>query len=252
MLPKERKQKIVNLINDWSGCSVDELAEEIGVSETTIRRDLQDLEEQKLIERTHGGAMPPINRGEPYENRKIHNFEQKAAIGEQAVDEIHQEQIVIFDSGSTPIEVAKRVSSDLSFVPVTPMPSIAHELAEKDFEVHLIGGTYRKENRSSVGPWAEKYIQQMNVDLLVLGTDGIDEKGLTARNIQQYRLKELMIENAKRVVLVADHSKFNDSHAFRFADHAAIDLFITDGSIPEPIREAFKSSEVDLIENVYS
>jgi DeoR family fructose operon transcriptional repressor len=252
MLPKERKQQIVNLVNDRSGCSVDELADEIGVSETTIRRDLQDLTSQNLIERTHGGAVPTVNRGKPYDNRKIYHLDQKAAIGERAVDEIHQEQIVIFDSGSTPIEVAKRVPSDRSFVPVTPMPSIARELAEKEFEVHLTGGIYRSGNHSTVGPWTEKYVQQLTVDLVILGTDGIDETGLTARNVQQSRLKELMIENAERVVLVADHSKFNDSHAFWFADHDAIDLFITDDSIPDPIREAFGSAGVELVANVYS
>lgn len=252
MLPEERKKKIVNLVNNRDGCSVEELAEELQFSETTIRRDLKHLDEQKLIERTHGGAVPLVNHGRPYENRKIHNREQKAAIGEFAVDEIHEGQIVLLDCGSTIHEVAKRVPPDLSFVSVTPMPVIARELAEHGHEVHLIGGIYREENHTTTGPWAEQYVQQMNFDLALLGTDGIDTDGLSARNVHQSRMKELMIENAERVVLVSDHSKFGDSHAFHFADHGAVDRFVTDERIPDQIRESFNSAGVELVENVAS
>jgi|AntDeeMinimDraft_5_1070356.scaffolds.fasta_scaffold01355_7 DeoR/GlpR family transcriptional regulator of sugar metabolism len=252
MLPLERRQEIVNLVNDSQGCSVEELASEFGVSETTIRRDLQELSEQNLIERTRGGAMPTVSRGKDYDNRKIHNLEAKAAIGAQAVDEIHQEEIVIFDCGTTTFEIAKQVSTDQSFVPMTPMPLIGRELAQKGFETHVTGGLYRPENYTAVGPWAEKFIQQTNADLFFLGTDGIDTDGLTARNVHQHRLKELMIENAKRTVLVSDHTKFGDNHTFRFAGLDAVDLFITDREIPVDIREAFRSAGVDLVENTDS
>lgn len=252
MLPKERKQQIVNIVNDRRGCTVEELAEVINVSETTIRRDLQDLEERKLVERTYGGAMPTVNQGKPYDNRKIHNIDQKVAIGERAADEIHQDQIVILDGGTTPIEVAKQVSSEISFTPVTPMPLIARELAEMNLEVHLIGGIYDPENYSVTGPWAHKFIQRINADLLVIGADGIDETGLTTRDIQQYRLKELMVEHSNRVVLVADHSKFGNSHPFYYSDYSSIDLFITDETIPSQIREQFEANDVELVENVYS
>lgn len=80
MLPPERRGEIVNLVNDRRGCSVEELAAELGVSETTIRRDLRELSSQNLVERTRGGAMPTMSRGRDYDNRKIHNQEAKAAV----------------------------------------------------------------------------------------------------------------------------------------------------------------------------
>lgn len=251
MLPSERRREIVNMVNNRRGCSVKELAAELSVSETTIRRDLQELSTQNLIERTRGGAMPTVNYGQDYDNRKIQNREAKAAVGDRAAEEIHKKEIVLFDCGTTTFEIATHVPNDLSFIPMTPMPMIARELAQKGLKTHLIGGLYRHENQTSVGPWAEKFIQQTNFDLLFLGTDGIDEDGLTARNIHQHRLKELMLENAKRVVLVSDHTKFGNNHTFQFADPAAIDLFITDRDIPENIRDAFRSDGVDIVENIY-
>lgn len=252
MLPKQRQQGIVDLINDRNGCSVDELADEIGVSEATIRRDLRDLEEQSLVERTHGGATPVVSHGKPYEKRKVYNIDQKRAIAERATEEIHEEQVVSFDSGSTLIELAKRVPTELSITPITRMPSIAYELSERGHEVYLTGGTYQKESHSCVGPWADERIQQMNADLLFLGTDGIDETGLTVQDIQQAQIKRTLIANAKRIVLVADHSKFGDKHAFQSASHSSIDLLITDEEIPQSIRDELTSAGVEIVDDTYS
>jgi DeoR family fructose operon transcriptional repressor len=252
MLPEKRKQLIINLVNDQRGCSVEELASKIDVSESTIRRDLQELEEQNIIQRTHGGAVPIVNRGRPYDNRRVHNLDQKVAIGKRAAEEIHKDQVVIFDGGTTTLEVAKQIPTPDSLVTVTPMPQIAHELADKGLEAHLTGGIYQQEDQSSIGPWTQECIQQMDADLVILGADGIDENGLSIRDIHQYRVKSMMVENAKRVVLVADHSKFNDNHPFRLADHAVVDLFITDGAIPDTIEEAIEAAEVTIAKNVYS
>jgi DeoR family transcriptional regulator, fructose operon transcriptional repressor len=252
MLPKQRQQRIIDLVNDRNGCSVDELADEIGVSEATIRRDLRDLEEQNLVERTHGGATPVVSHGKPYEKRKVYNIDQKRAIAERAIEEIHEKQVVSFDSGSTLIELAKRVPTEPSITPITRMPSIAYELSECGHEVYLTGGTYQKESHSCVGPWADERIQQMNADLLFLGTDGIDETGLTVQDIQQAQIKRTLIANAKRIVLVADHSKFGDKHAFQSASHSSIDLLITDEGIPQPIRDELASAGVEIVDNTYS
>lgn len=252
MRPKHRKQKVVGLINDRNGCSVAELADEIGVSDATIRRDLRDLEEQNLVERTYGGASPVVSHGKPYEQRKVYNVEQKRAIAERAVEEIHGKQVVFFDGGTTLRELAKRVPEKRSITPITRMPSVAYELAELGHEAHTTGGTYREESHSYVGPWADERVRQMNVDLLFLGTDGIDEEGLTARAVQQARIKRTLIDNAKRVVLVADHSKFDDSHAFQFAAHSSVDLLVTDGETPPAVRDELTAAGVAIAENTHS
>ncbi|GGL42539.1 DeoR family transcriptional regulator [Halarchaeum grantii] len=246
MLPERRKRTIVDLVNDRDGCSVAELATEIGVSETTIRRDLRDLEERSLLERTHGGATPVISHGRPYETRRVYNVEEKRAIAERAVAEVRDTQVAFFDSGSTLIEVAKQVPEDLSMTAVTRMPAIAHELSERGHETHLTGGTYRPDGHDCVGPWTDERVRQTNADVLFLGTDGVDREGLSARDMQQSQAKRALIENAARVVLVADHSKFAESHAFRVASHDAIDLLVTDAAVPEAIREALVAAGVEV------
>ncbi|ADJ16527.1 HTH-type transcriptional regulator GlpR [Halalkalicoccus jeotgali] len=252
MLPKQRKQRIADLVEDRGGCSVDELAEKIGVSSATIRRDLSDLEERKLIERTHGGATPVISHAKPYEKRKVYHVDQKRSIAERAVEEIREDQVVAFDSGSTLLELAKRVPKSLPITPMTRMPSVAYELAERDHEVYLTGGTYQKEGHSCVGPWADEHVKQMNADLLFLGTDGIDEEGMTAQDIQQAQVKRTMIDNARRVVLTVDHSKFDKRHAFQFGSYSSIDVLITDSTVPKAVREGAMSTGVHIIEDTYS
>lgn len=252
MLLDERRRRVVEIVTDRNGCRVEELATELDVSEATIRRDLQDLNERNLIDRTHGGAMPVVNRGLGYEQRKIKNLEQKAAIADRAIEEMHQEQVVFFDAGSTTLEVSRRIPNDLSFVAVTNTPRIARELAEKEVEVQLTGGWFKTESYSVVGPWTEKFIQSLNFDLLFLGTDGIHpEDGLTTQNVQQAHVKELMIGNARRVVLIADGSKMGKRNFVHLADFSDIDLIITDGVLPDSIKESFTAAGVEIIENVY-
>jgi len=251
MSRKERHREIINLVNNNNGCSVDELVANFDVSDATIRRDLRELAEQNLIERTHGGAVPIVDRGKPYDNRKTYNQDRKEAIGRRAVDEIFADQIVLFDSGSTAHEVSKQVPDELEFTAITPMPVIAHELGMKGHSPDLTGGAYKQGTHSCVGPWAEKYVNQMNLDLLFLCTDGIDEEGLSIRNIKQSYLKERMIDRAERTVLIADHSKFGASHAYNFADYTDLDVFVTDDSIPASIRAELEAAGVELITHTY-
>lgn len=248
MLPDERKREIIDLITSNDGCSVGELAEELNHSKPTIRRDLDELAEQNIIERTYGGAVPVIDRAGKYEQRKIRFQEAKAAIGERAVEEIHEGQTVFFDSGSTTLEVSRRVPDELSFVVVTNNPSVGYELANNEARVELTGGHFLAEHRTLQGPRTERDIERLNINLLFLGTDGVHpEAGLSALNDNQARIKELMIDNAQRVVVVADHSKIGNRGFVDFADLEEVDCFITDSDVPAPLREALADASVETV-----
>lgn len=104
MLPDERREYIVELVTGRDGCRISEL----DVSETTIRRDLNELADRNSVERTHGGAIPAVGRLSPYDQRTIQNRKAKKTIAMRAVDEIHEEQIVLFDAGSTTLLVTVR------------------------------------------------------------------------------------------------------------------------------------------------
>jgi DeoR family fructose operon transcriptional repressor len=238
MLPEERKRRIVELVTARDGCTVAELSTELDFSETTIRRDLDDLDGQNLIERTHGGAMPVVDRISDYERRARKNRAAKEAIAERAVEEIHEEQVVLLDAGSTTLEVSKRIPEDLAFVAVTNHPLIVHELGGKAAKVQLTGGTFEKEHQILWGPLAERVIERMEFDIALLGTEGVHaEAGLTTAYDDAARIKELMITNSRRSVVLADHSKLGKRNIVRYAAFSDIDLLVTDGELPEDIAK---------------
>lgn len=251
MLPENRKRKIVELVSERDGCSVSELSEALGYSEATIRRDLQELGEENLVERSHGGAVPVTHVGKEqnYDQREIQNLERKAAIGERAAEEIQEGQVVFFDSGTTTMQVAERAPTDGSIIPVTNSPLLALKLGEGDNEVKLTGGTLRQRTKALVGPTAVSTLRGMNFDLLFLGTNGIDlQSGLTTPNEEEARVKELMIENANLVVLVADGSKLDSQSFARFGRLDDVDLFVTDATIPADYAAAFDDAAVTIAE----
>ncbi|ADJ15420.1 HTH-type transcriptional regulator GlpR [Halalkalicoccus jeotgali] len=253
MLPAARQRRIVEVVSDRGECSVAELAAEMDCSKATIRRDLRTLADKQLIERSHGGAVPAsaIGREETYGQKEVQHLEAKEAIATAAVEEIQPDQVVFFDSGSTTMEVITRAPTDEPFVAVTNSPLLAIEVGTEDVPVKLTGGSLRRPTRALVGPSAERFMDRMTFDLLFLGTNAIDpEAGLMTPNEEEARLKELMIENSRRTVLVADGSKLDERSFIRFADLGDIDAFYTDRRLSAEAREAFDTADVELIDGI--
>lgn len=253
MLPAARKRQIVELISENGGCSVTELAEELNCSKATIRRDLNDLADKQMVERSHGGAVPATTVGQEqtYGQKEVQNLESKMAIAERAVEEIHEDQVVFFDSGSTTMQIAKQAPTDGSFLAVTNSPLLALELGKDDANVQLTGGSLRRSTRALVGPSAERFMERTTFDLLFLGTNAIDpDEGLMTPNEDEARVKELMIEKARRVVLVADVSKLDEQSFLRFARLDEIDAFVTDETLSPEVREPFEAANVELLGSV--
>ncbi|MFC6872620.1 HTH-type transcriptional regulator GlpR [Halobellus marinus] len=251
MLPAERKRRIVELVTGKDGQSVEALAEDLGFSKATIRRDLQELEERGRIERSHGGAVPVTSVGheQAYGQKEVQNLKEKRAIAERAVEEITDGQVVFFDAGTTTMQVATQAPKDGSMLAVTNSPRLAVELGKEENDVKLTGGTLRRRTRSLVGPTAESFLERTNFDLLFLGANAIDhETGLTTPNEEEARVKELMVERASRVVLVADASKIGERSFVSFARLDDVDLFVTAGGIPAEAREWFEAAEVPVVE----
>ncbi|WP_411968542.1 HTH-type transcriptional regulator GlpR [Haloferax sp. YSSS75] len=253
MLPAERKRRIVELVSDSDGRSVEALSEDLGYSKATIRRDLRELEDRGLVERSHGGAVPvtSVGREQPYGEKEVQNLEGKRAIAARAVEELGDDQVVFFDAGTTTMEVARNVPSDGSMLGVTNSPRLAIELNNEDNEVKLTGGTLRRRTRALVGPTAESFMQRTNFDLLFLGTNALDvDAGLSTPNEEEARMKELMVEKSERVVLVADSSKLGRRSFVQFASFEDIDLFITDDELDAALRETLESAGVDVVDGV--
>lgn len=253
MLPRQRRRTIVELVSERDGCSVTELAEELEFSEATIRRDLQTLEEEQLIERSHGGALPVTSVGneEAYDQKEVQNLEVKRTLADHAIEELRDGEIVFFDTGTTTMQIAKLAPHDGSIVPVTNSPLLALELGQGKNEVKITGGTLRRSTKALVGPSAESFMKRMHFDLLYLGTNAIDvDAGLTTPNEDEAQAKRIMIENSTRVVLVADETKFDERSFVQFASFDEIDLVITDSRLSEAYRTAFDESNTNYIDDI--
>ncbi|UPM44676.1 HTH-type transcriptional regulator GlpR [Halocatena salina] len=253
MLPAVRKREIVELVSEQGECSVAELAEEMDCSKATIRRDLSALEDRQLIERSHGGAVPvtTVGKEQTYGQKEVQNLNGKMRIAERAAEEITDNQVVFFDSGSTTMQVAKNAPDDRSFLAVTNSPVLAIELGKQVDNVKLTGGSLRHETRALTGPSAERFMERTNFDLLFLGTNAIGpSEGLMTPNEGEARLKSLMIENAGRVVLVSDGSKLGKQSFVKFSSLDDIDTFITDTELSSEQHETFETADVEVIQEV--
>lgn len=251
MLPEERKRTIVDVVDDEGGCSVATLATELDVSKATIRRDLRDLEEEGLLERSHGGAVPArtVASEQTYGQRGIQDLDAKRAIGARAVEEIHDGHVVFFDGGTTTMQVAQLAPANMQFIAATNSPPTAMELVDTECEVKLTGGTLREQTYALVGPTGERFLERTNFDTLFLGTNGLDpEVGLTTPNEDEARMKSLMVEKASRVVLVADETKLGRRSFVQFAAYDDVDLFVTDASLSATDSEPFDAAGVEVVE----
>jgi len=252
MLPEARQREIVELVSENSGCSVGELAAMMECSKATIRRDLNALADKQLIERSHGGAVPATSVGQEqtYRQREVQNLEAKMAIAERAVKEVHDNQAVFFDAGSTTMQVAKQLPPNETVLTVTNSPLQSMELDDKGMTVKLTGGSLRSPTYSLVGPSAEQFMDRMTFDLLFVGTNAIHPtEGLMTPNEAEANIKSLMIQKSNRVILVSDHSKLNEQSFISFAAFDELDMFITDRSVTGELNECFEQGNVEVVTN---
>ncbi|MFB6222472.1 MAG: HTH-type transcriptional regulator GlpR [Haloarcula sp.] len=253
MIPDERRKEIVRQVNKSDRVTVEELTEEFGVSDATIRRDLASLAEDGLIERFHGGALPASETGAngSAPTDSIDNPSGKRAIAERAVAELSDGDAVFFDTGPTTREVAKVIPDEVSLLVATNSPESAFELRETCGEVKVVGDSLRQTSDALVGPSAESYLRKTNFDIVFLETDAVQsDGGLSVSNEDEARIKTLLCEGGRHVILVADGSKL-ESQSFReFATVEDIDMFITDVPLSDEMRTAFDQANVQVVDNL--
>ncbi len=231
MFADERKTQILFLLNQSQSILVSDLATSLDVSETTIRRDLQDLEEQGLLKRTHGGAITfQMASFEPSMVEKADFYaEQKMQIAKQAVAMVKTGDTLLLDSGTTTLQMA-RILPDQNLTIVTNSLPIGTELSRrKNIKLVMLGGELRSNTEALVGAYCEMILQNIHVDKVFLGANGIDLfKGVTTPNSAEASTKRAMIQTGRQVILVADHSKFGQIHFAKICDVKDLSCIITD------------------------
>ncbi|XEC95665.1 DeoR/GlpR family DNA-binding transcription regulator [Paenibacillus tarimensis] len=251
LFEEERKRLIADYIRQRGRASVQELALQFQVSESTVRRDLRDLEELQFLRRTHGGAVPVLenDNNEPSFIEKEDRFQQqKLAIARAALSLIREGDTILLDSGTTTYQLAKLLRGFQRLTVITNSVMAAQELAnEKTIELLLTGGTLRPETLAMVGPFAERNIASVHVDKLFLATNGFDtEAGLTTPNMVEAAVKSRMIRSARQVILMADHSKYGQVSFARFGELSDIARMITDRDISPAAVQEIESAGIDM------
>jgi DeoR family transcriptional regulator of aga operon len=230
MRQAERLGVILEELSNGGSVGVTDLCERLGVSAATVRRDLEHLEEQRLLTRTHGGAVAQMVSYElPLRYKSARRQEQKRRIGDEAARRVHDGAVIGLTGGTTTTEVARAIV-DRQLTVVTNALNIASELAIRpNVKLVVTGGVARSESYELVGPLAEETLDGIHLDVAFIGADGVTAaEGLTTHHEIEAHTDRALMDRARRVVLVADASKLGRVAFARICPLSAVHELVTD------------------------
>lgn len=225
-----RQQTILQLVIDKGRMSVADLATVTGVSEVTIRQDLNLLEKQSYLRRTHGFAVPLDS--EDVETRMMNNFALKRELAKFAASLVRPGETVFIENGSSNALLARELATQPDITIITVSSYIAHLLKETPGEVILLGGIYQKKSESMVGPLTRQYIQQVHFGKAFIGIDGWQaETGFTGRDMMRADIVNAVLEKGAEAIVLSDSSKFGAIHPYGLGPMSHFNRVITDDSL---------------------
>lgn len=253
VLAQLRRQQILERLQATGGVRLSELSDTLGVSEMTIRRDLDLLEREGLIERVHGGAVL-AQRGseEPgFEKKALREQREKLAIAQRAAELVKPGSAIAVSAGTTTWALARALVHCPAITVVTNSMNVWHELQRArtgGTTVILTGGEFRTPSDALVGPTADAAIRSLYFDVLFLGVHGIDPvAGLTTPNISEAETNRVFISRCRRIVVLADHTKWRTTGLCTMAPLADVHTLVTDDGLPEDARRVIESQIGELI-----
>lgn len=237
MLPLERRNHILEILKSKQAATVDELCAALYSSGATIRRDLNILENNGLIRRTHGGAVhiESTARDFPLSLRESENLSAKEILAQKALPYVKDGMTLFMDSSSTTYHLARRLNGFHNIRVITNGLKTASVLSEMNgIEVYGTGGRLRANAMSFVGNQAMDFVRQFNADIAFLSCRGIDpEVGITDSDENEANLKRIYIQNAKNVILLCDNSKLGKRYFCKVAPIEGVRKIITNGQLPK-------------------
>lgn len=252
MLGEERREYIINLVNRTGSVKAFDIAKALDVSEITIRRDLKKLAEKGLVRRTHGGAMNILSVGHEmkFDIQKDIFTTEKKIIALKAASMIKDGDVILIEAGTTGYQIVQNTSNKANLTVVTNSCDIASMLANinPNYKIILSGGIMNIETRALIGPVADWTFKNIFVDKAFIGISGIDiEKGITAADQIEAQTKKNIINCAKTVIAMADHSKIGHVSMNFVAPVDAIDVFITDSESNSKFIETLESMDIKVM-----
>lgn len=250
MLAAQRQQRILDEVRRVGGVRVSELTALLGVSDMTVRRDLERLGRDGLLEKVHGGATALRQRSseEPgFEAKSVRDLDEKHAIAEAAARLVEPGSAVGLGAGTTTWVLAQHLLAVDDLTVVTNSIKIADVLRQRHTAV-LVGGV-RTPSDALVGPVADLALRSLHFDIAFLGCHGLAAVGLTTPNLAEADTNRAFVRAARRLVVVADSSKWGTVGLMGFAELPEVDVLVTDDGLPAEARDLL-ASRVEHLEVV--
>ncbi len=251
LIPAQRRDRIQEYLTINKIARTADLCDMLETSEATVRRDLEWLEQEGILERTHGGAiMSQRMIFEPEYKQRVERFpEEKRCIGAMAASLIEKDDIVFLNSGSTITQVIRHTRNDPSISIFTNNLIGALEVGEPGFHHYLVGGEFQPRSNSLAGRFAIDNLEQIYANKTILGVDGISLKhGCTVPSNAEAEVIRQMIKHTKgEIIIVADHSKWGVVSNFQIAAIDQVDKVITDENFIPTALEDLEAQGVQVL-----
>jgi DeoR/GlpR family transcriptional regulator of sugar metabolism len=252
---EQRRSDIVEELARQRLVKISDLSRRFGVSEVSIRRDLARLERLGVLERVHGGAVAPPSAAawQSGGSAVVTVSAAKERIGRAAAQLIHPGDCLIFDSGTTVLQIARNISGDLlasgNLTIITSSLPVIHELAAwKSIHLLFLGGIYLPEWQVVVGPQTIANLDNLHADKVFLGAAGITlSRGVTTANVLEAEVDRAMIRASSEVILVADSSKIGEMSLTSIVPLDRVNRLITDEGAPPTFVSTLRDAGVEVI-----
>jgi len=248
-LTDDRRNRLLEVIRQQGFASLDALSQALAVSESTVRRDLDFLEQSGLAQRTHGGAFytGPAPKLAHFEQRQSLNWDKKRQIAQAASRLIEDNDTILLDGGSTTYELAQLLVGRPLQVVTNSLP-VANLFTSSDrADLVLIGGYVHTKTGVSLGPYANQMLAGLHVRRAVLSVAGLNERGCYNSNLLLVETERAMITSAEEVIIVADSTKFGHTSLAKACGLEEIDVLVTDDGASPEWRERLATAGVKVV-----
>ena len=249
MTSEERKHRIEAYLQRVEFASLEELAEHVDVSISTVRRDLTQLEDSGNLRRTHGGAriLAPRSDEFAFSARDTHQLSEKEAIGRACANLIGTNQSVILDAGTTVYHVARHLEDKAPQIVTNSLPVANLYASANKVEVILAGGVIYPRLGVLVGPMTVEAFTKMRVDVAIMSAGGITLEGVTNSHALLIDIQRAMLEAAQKIIFCLDHTKFVRQSVSPLCDLDMVDTIVTDHLAPPDLVASLRANGVEVV-----
>lgn len=243
MLASERRKKIITLTNTYGSIRVTEIAQTMGVSTETIRKDLVYLHEKGLLRKHFGGAVAVNEISEqPVDTRAMENQDAKKRIAAKALEYIEGNNVIFIDAGSTLMCFAHLFPTDRSLAVVTNSFKAVEDMAKSNNSLFFVGGEVSEITMATSGYWASFALNTLKIDIAFMGTSGFQShNGPSSKTFPDSQFKAEVMKNSRQSIVLADASKFTSNAIAQYAEWSSVDTLITTAGAPEDLLEKIRT-----------